>query len=344
MSTTPSPQRIDLVSGRRWEVKKQTTPIRLIKNPLRHIACFPSLIGKVADNGSNTAFAQLPPKEIRKAKDWVHLVPKLRELTLSAHTINDEYLESFNLRLDCEGPWSSMRVSEEICQAANFGAFRNLTRLHIYFANLDNRDNLLYNFILQLPNLTHLRLSRPTTQYEPRYDLEGDTEYLADLSYTLESILEGNNWRQYRRKENRKLKSVILQLGSNFDRRVLYTMTNHLRMEKEDSRLKLIYTKANDSSHSIEYRYDQDVNSDSDSDSDTGSSDGYESDIPLAKVDLLSHCLKMRKLVERSKDYFFISNTKADTDAKCEKLAFYQFAKRAGGGEGVWARDCMTLW
>jgi hypothetical protein len=97
-------------------------------------------------------------------------------------------------------------------------------------------------------------------------------------------------------------------------------------LERRDPRFRLIYTKENDKSHTIPYQYDPGVDSEE--------SDGYDSDIPLARVGMIK---------AKPKRYFFIDNTKADTDAKCEKLAFYQFAKRAGGAEGVWSKKCMTL-
>jgi len=329
----------------------KTPPARLLKNPLRHIACFPAVIGKVRDNGSNTAFAQLPPKEARKAEDWVHLVPKLTELTISAHTIADEYLQMFKLYPEQDGmtyeyqPWYRDTISKEEQLGANYAAFSEVTHLHIYFANLDNGDNMLLNFIVQLPKLTHLRLSRPVTEREERYDPEGDTEYLADISHTILFLLE--------RRLDRfvKMQSIILQLGSNFDRRVLYHMTNRMKLERQDPRVRLIYTKAGDSSHSVPYRYASDGEVESQSDDDSGD----DSDTPLANIknpytdeaitQLLDKALAKSALKQaRAARAFSIANTKADTDAKCEKLAFYQFAKRAGGGEGVWARDCMTLW
>lgn len=67
-----------------------------------------------------------------------HLLPQPREVTLSALAMTASHLTSST-------------------QPSGGHAFQLLTRLHLYFAKM---DPLLVNTIAELPNLTHLRLTR----------------------------------------------------------------------------------------------------------------------------------------------------------------------------------------
>jgi len=199
---------------------------------LKHIARFPSVILQVKDNGHNTPFAQLPSKGERKANDWIHLVPKLRELTLSAHTISSEHLAAFNLSLSDEqlDKDQSKRVSEEDCLAANFGAFGNLTHLHLYFANLDDNDSLLLKMLMNLPKLTHLRLSRPQSAHQNRRDSGVQMLHQSDLSDAVVRLLG-------ERENGVKMKIIIVQFGTDFDDKVMDKIT---QLEQTDERLQVV--------------------------------------------------------------------------------------------------------
>jgi len=344
----------------RWIREGQEQPLRAIVNPVKHIARFPAVIVRVKDNGHNTAFAQLPPKEDRKAEEWVHLVPKLKELTLSAHTITQDHLSSFNLFLPDWFDYDQESVSEEDQLGANFAAFSELTHLHLYFANLDDMNSKLLKMLLNLPKLTHLRLSRPYSYYESRYDLEGDTEDLADMSMAIPRLLS-------KRRNCVRMQSIIIQAGTNFDSRVMKKLE---QLQRKEKRLQLIYKKLAkpktkvsnnryynfmppemrglmmkvDSIKRGEGYYDsEDEEGFADSGDDGEEEEGeleYDSDVPLMKVAAIKGKPKETKKDEAS----LIANTPNATDKKCEKLSFNQFAERASGGQGVWSKSTTTLW
>jgi len=205
--------------------------LRAIANPLKHIAKFPSVILQVKDNGFNTPFAQLPPKGERKANDWVHLVPKLHELTLSAHTITLEHLSSFSLSDEGSIEQDQSTSVSEDCLAANFGAFEHLTHLHLYFANLDNKDNLLFKTLMNLPKLSHLRLSRPQASHRKRQDSGIYMLHQPDLSEAIHRLLG-------EREKRAKMESIIVQCGTDFDSRVVDKL---LQLQKSDVRLQVLY-------------------------------------------------------------------------------------------------------
>lgn len=306
----------------------------------------------------------MPPKEQRKPNDWTHLVPKLSELTLSAHTISQEYLESFGLIFPDDWLLWEDEVPEEKRQAANFGAFEHLTHLHLYFANLDNMDNSLLNMLMNLPRLTHLRLSRPESYYESRYDLEGDTMHLADISEAIPRLLA-------KRRGCVKMESIIMQVGTSFDERVMNKLT---QLQRKDKRLHLMYkalAKPRRSSGFMSFgtemssmfmramradgilrgelgfggeEEDLECLEDDEEDDEEFGGDNEE-DVDEDDDDLDKSIRKgtVKALTNKNKAGA-IANTLTATNKECEPRGFSQFADRAGGGQGVWSKDITTLW
>jgi hypothetical protein len=263
----------------------------------------------MTDDGTNTVFARLPPRDQRKPEQWRHLVPKVTELTLSAHTISKDFSHSHNIKFHdwfCE--WNSYYpVSNELRQLSNISSFDNLTHLHLYFANFGNLDNSTLLFVWNLPKLTHLRLSRPSSRYVNRDNIEempGEMQRLSDLSLALVRLLS--------RAIFAPIQSIIVQLDSDFDKRVLKELIkvqDHYGKDK----LPIIGGDEGDTpGYGIPF-------------------DGSDGGLEVSEADQAASSSSMPAQA-------------FSTDAKCEEVAVRQFAKRAAGGEGIWVKDCMTLW
>lgn len=82
------------------------------------------------------------------------LVAQVREITLSALAMSPNHLTRL-------ASASSSSIGAENRLPNNDEAFDKLTHLHLYFAKLDNR---MIEALLNLPALTHLRLTRPFSE------------------------------------------------------------------------------------------------------------------------------------------------------------------------------------
>lgn len=128
-----------------------------------------------------------------------HLVAQLHEITLSALAMSPNHLTRLA---------SASISSGENRLPNNDEAFDKLTHLHLYFAKLDNR---MIEALLNLPALTHLRLTRPFS--ELLYD---GTRTL--LGYGSEPTIGSTSNRP-------RLQKLIIEAGIYMDRVTVDRMT-----------------------------------------------------------------------------------------------------------------------
>lgn len=141
------------------------------------------------------------------------LVAQLNEITLSALAMSPNHLT----RLASASSIGENRLPN------NDEAFDKLTHLHLYFAKLDNR---MIEALLNLPALTHLRLTRPFS--ELLYD---GTRTL--LGYGSEPTIGSTNSRP-------RLKKLIIEAGIYMDRVTVERMSKLESSFLGQNRLKFI--------------------------------------------------------------------------------------------------------
>jgi len=113
-------------------------------------------------------------------KDWVWQVPQPREITLSALAMLPTQL-----------------VSQRSPPA---NAFARLARLHLYYAKM---DEALISNLLQIPHLTHLRLTRPFSE---------------NLANAVLQLLGGQ-------KEQPKIECLVVEAGVYMDDQTMSRLT-----------------------------------------------------------------------------------------------------------------------
>lgn len=310
----------------------------LLLEPLGLLAQFP---------WSNPRFDDLDESQYGKRSDWIHLVPKITELTVSAHRLRSDFIE-----IDSNGPpmpqsdldvdaWASWPpdASHANVTKLNFSAFENITRLHLYFADFEN-DEMLLVLLVRLKKLTHVRFSRPRmgALQPPSYDWIGVRVF--------GHLLRDPPGRP-------KMESVILQLDSKVNQEYWDLL---LGLQDSEGRFQLVDTATDDTVHSGHYQYTPALGKDK-----TGL-EGLIEDLGKTRLKPFADCiLAVPRWIEQvthwgtavigvfrartgELTHFYIEDTEEDTDAKCEKLGFYQFAQRAGRGEGVWRKKSISLW
>lgn len=165
-------------------------------------------------------------KEQRKKKGWTHLLPKLRELTISADTFNHYHFDydtnSWREKI-LLGP---DHISLDRRAPASFNTFNQLTHLHFYFANLNRKDNELLAFLLHLPKLTHLRLTRPPSAMRNTIYMEGNLGLYGGLGEAVKILLED-------RSENAKLETVIVQIDKHSDEDIVAKLSEIQRLHQD---------------------------------------------------------------------------------------------------------------
>lgn len=142
------------------------------------------------------------------------LVAQLHEITLSALAMSPNHLTRLA---------SASSISAENRLPNNDEAFDKLTHLHLYFAKLDNR---MIEALLNLPALTHLRLTRPFS--ELLYD---GTRTL--LGYGSEPTIGSSSTRP-------RLQKLIIEAGIYMDRVTVERMSKLESSFLGQNRLKFI--------------------------------------------------------------------------------------------------------
>lgn len=208
-------------------------------------------------------------------------------MTISAESIPASYIELLNLKFhDLKTnrtiDWAKRStVPEKERLQANFGAFNLLSHFHLYFANLDGMDNRLLLFLMNLPSLTHLRLSGPTSSSS----LYPGVPNKSSLETAVERLLSDRPGCQ-------KMESIIVQVGSTFD-----SVVSRKLIKMEQSK----------------------------------------------KWEQLYFLYPGKCIADRNTSSTLVP--RKDINLKvCEDVAFQQFAFRAGGGQGIWSKDCIALW
>lgn len=339
-------------------VKADDEPLRLIDGPLEVLMAFPSLllINDETRKVLTPRLSQLPSSDQLKPQDWIHLIPKLRELTISAEAFGEAHLKAFgknywtkiNGRFEDDDEWGDKyHEGEELRQRierrkvrrarkaaveakANFSALEELTHLHLYFAKMDMMDNELLGFVEALPKLTHLRLTRPSSFFMDTTDLEGDTAHHGDLGDAIEALLG----------DEAKLQMIILQLSSNLGECVLEKLFG-LHLHYPD-RLQILIPRGIRPYKISKARWSEEIEKPI-----KQLKDSYKGIQPDWEDILLQQNYGRKKnelLVVDNEEAAKVGLDSVQVTDACEERGFQHFAQRAGGEIGVWSKWAKCLW